>query len=107
MEQGIQTPGTARQRIIRTEEQILCILDEYDSSGFTAKEFAEVSDINDATFYSWLKKYRTKPDQEPGGFTTIEVTPVFDKPSASLFAKVGQIEVYKEVSAGFLKSLLV
>ena len=103
MEQGTQPGGTAKQRIIRTEEQILSILDEYDNSGFTAKEFAEVSDINDATFYSWLKKYRSKADQEPGGFATIEVTPVFSNTQATLFAKVGQIEVYKEVSAGFLK----
>ena len=56
----------AKQRIVRTEEQILSILEEYEKSGFTQKDFCEVSDINEVTFYSWLKKYRPK-------FATIEV----------------------------------
>jgi len=34
-----QNNGNARQRIVRTEEQILAILEEYDNSGFTAKIF--------------------------------------------------------------------
>jgi hypothetical protein len=52
MEQGAQGTGSARTRIVRTEEQILSILEEFDGSGYTAKEFCEVSDINEATFYS-------------------------------------------------------
>jgi hypothetical protein len=45
-----QNSLTTRQRIVHTEEQILAILEECESGGFTAKEFAEVSDINDALF---------------------------------------------------------
>jgi hypothetical protein len=37
--------AAAKQRIFRTEEQILTILDEYEKSGFTAKEFCELSDL--------------------------------------------------------------
>lgn len=64
MEQGVQNAGSVRQRIVRSEEQILAILEEYDGSGYTAKEFCEVSDVNEATFYSWLKRYRPKPEDE-------------------------------------------
>jgi len=45
----------------RSEEEILKHLNEQEQSGFTVKEYCEVSDINEATFYSWLKKYRSKP----------------------------------------------
>jgi hypothetical protein len=96
--------SVVKQRIVRTEEQILAILEEYEKSGFTQKEFCEVSDINEVTFYSWLKKYRPKQD-DVKGFATIEVVnaPV---PKAQLFAEVGEIKIYREVPAEYLKSLL-
>src|SRR5687768_6947560 len=98
--------NNGRQRIVSTEEQILAILHEYDQSGFTAKEFAEVSDINDATFYSWLKKYRSKPeDEEPGGFIKVEMVSAKENRPV-LFAKIGQLEIYKELSVDVLKALI-
>jgi hypothetical protein len=48
--------NNGRQRIVRTEEQILSILDKYDKSGFTAKEFAERSDINDGHLLFLVKE---------------------------------------------------
>jgi Transposase len=106
MEQGAQGTGSARTRIVRTEEQILSILEEFDGSGYTAKEFCEVSDINEATFYSWQKKYRTKPEgEEPRGFAAIELTPAKQE-RPQLFAEIGGIKLYREVSAEYLKSFL-
>lgn len=103
MEQN-HSGSVVRQRIVRTEEQILSILDEYEKSGFTQKEFCEVSDINEVTFYSWLKKYRAKQD-DVKGFATIEVVsaPVS---GPQLFAEVGNVKLYKEVPAEYLKVLV-
>lgn len=93
--------GSIRQRIVRTEEQILQLLEEYDGSGFTSKDFCEVSDINEATFYSWLKKYRPKQDsEEVQGFASIELLPCAASGS-TLFAKIGKLEIHKEVKCKF------
>ena len=106
-QQGTQNGGGGRPRIVRTEEQILTLLEEYEKSGFTAKEFAEVSEIHEATLYSWLKKYRPKPgNEEPRGFATIEVTPALTSSKPRLFAEIGNIKLYKEVSAEYLKALM-
>lgn len=91
-----------RQRIVRTEEQILNLLEEFEKSGFTAKEFCEVSDIHEATFYSWQRKY---PKDDVKGFATIEVVPArVERPE--LFAEIGNIKLYKQVSAEYLKTLI-
>ena len=96
-----QHNGTARQRSMRSEEQILSLLDEHEKSGFTVKEFCEVSDINEATFYSWIKKYK-KGEEEQKGFTSIEIVPS-TKPL--LFAEVNGIKIYQQVAAEYLKIL--
>jgi hypothetical protein len=93
-----------KQRIHRSEEEILKLLDEQEKSGFTVKEFCELSDINEATFYSWIKKYR-KSEEEEKGFTTIEIVPSVKELKPQLFAEVGNVKLYKEVSAEFLKAL--
>jgi len=106
MEQGVQNGSVARQRIVRTEEQILGILEEYEKSGFTAKEFAEVSDIHEATFYSWLRKYPKGGCDEVKGFATIEVTPTLVHSKPKLFAEIGNLKLYKEVTPEYLKALM-
>lgn len=102
MEQGANN-NASRTRTVRTEEQILKLLDEFDASGYTVKEFCEVSDVNEATFYSWQKKYRSKDGDDEKGFSTIEVVAA-DKPQ--LFAEIGNCKLYREVSAEYLKTLL-
>lgn len=106
MEQNVQSNASVRTRTVRSEEQILKLLDEYEASGFSVKDFCEVSDVNEATFYSWQKKYRSKPDSIENGFATIEVVSPTREPGPALFAEVGLIKIYREVSAEFLKSLL-
>lgn len=63
-------------------------------------------DIVEQTFYSWLKKYRPKPEDEVKGFAPIEVVPTVVPGRPQLFAEVGDIKIYKEVPAEYLKSLL-
>ena len=106
MEQNNQGVNAGKLRTVRSEEQILGILEEFEKSGFTAKEYCAVSDINEATFYSWMKRYRSKPDEEVKGFATIEVTPTLIPGRPQLFAEVGNIRLYKEVPPEYLKSLL-
>jgi hypothetical protein len=85
----------------------MAILEEYEASGFSAKEYCEMSEINDATFYSWIRKYRSKGDTEGrGGFAAIEVIPTVVQSRPQLFAEVGSIRLYKEVPAEYLKALL-
>ena len=96
-----QINGTARQRNVRSEEQILSLLDEHEKSGFTVKEFCEVSDVNEATFYSWIKKYK-KSEEEQKGFASIEILP---SPRPMLFAEVNGIKIYQQVTAEYLKAL--
>jgi hypothetical protein len=103
MEQN-HSGNVARQRIVRTEEQILSILEEYEKSGFTQKEFCEVSDINEVTFYSWLKKYRPKQDNEKG-FATIEIVPT-RQPKEEVIARLGDLEIYKGMPVEYLKALM-
>ncbi len=102
MEQGANN-NAQRTRTVRSEDQILKLLDEFDASGYTVKEFCEVSDVNEATFYSWQKKYRSKDSDDEKGFSTIEVVAA-DKPQ--LFAEIGNLKLYREVSAEYLKTLL-
>jgi Transposase len=107
MEQGVQNGSTAvKQRVVRTEEQILSLLEEYEKSGFTAKEFCEVSDIHEATFYSWLKKYPKGSHDTVKGFATIDVIPTMVHSRPQLFAEIGNIKLYKEVSPEYLKALM-
>ena len=106
MEPQVQNGQLARQRIVRNEEQILAILDEFEKSGFTQKEYCELSDINEMTFYSWMKKYRRANGDEPKGFAAVEVMPTLVHTKQQLFAEVVAIRLYREVSADYLKSLL-
>lgn len=106
MEQNNQGVGTGKVRTFRSEEQVLAILEEFDRSGFTAKEYCAISDLNEATFYSWLRKYRQRSEEEIKGFATVEVLTAVTPAKPALFAEVGPIRLYKEVSAEFLKSLL-
>lgn len=94
--------AVVRQRIHRSEEEILKHLSDQEESDISVKDYCEMFDINDQTFNSWVKKYRSKEEEK--GFSQLQLIPPSSKPQ--LFARVGEIEVYKEVSADFLKALI-
>jgi hypothetical protein len=111
MEQNQQVAG-GKSIVRRSEEEIQRFLNEQEQSGLTVKEYCEMYEIVEQTFYGWVKRYRSRgaddakePATEPGGFASIEVVPmlVHDKPP--LFAEVGGIKLYKEVPAEYLKTL--
>lgn len=102
MEQGAQNAGS-RTRVVRTEEQILKLLEEFEANTYSVKDFCMLSDINEAIFYSWQKKYRSKDNEDDNGFSSIELVSG-DKPQ--LFAEIGNLKLYREVPAEYLKTLL-
>jgi transposase-like protein len=106
MEQANANGSAVKQRIHRSEEEILKHLSDQEESEFSVKEYCEMFDINEQTFNSWIKKHRRSEEDEKG-FTTIEIIPSRDaKPQ--LYAEISKdgIKLYKEVSAEFLKALL-
>jgi hypothetical protein len=106
MEQNQQPPVNGRLISRRTEDEILKHLKDQEESDFSVKEYCEMMEIVEATFYSWLKKYRSKPEEEPKGFAQVEVIPTIVQSKPQLFAEVGNIKLYKEVTAEYLKTLL-
>lgn len=106
MEQNSQSVGTGKVWTVRSDQQVLALLEELEASGYTVKEFCEISDLNEATFYSWLRKYRQRAEEEIKGFAVVEVLPSVTPTKPALFGEVGLIRLYKEVSAEYLKSLL-
>ncbi len=112
MEQNQQLTG-GKSILRRSEEEIQKLLNEQEQSGLTVKEYCEMFDLVEQTFHGWLKRYRSKtskdakvPPTRPGGFASIEVVPtlVYDRPQ--LFAEIGNIKLFKEVSAEYLKTLV-
>lgn len=94
-------------RTFRTEEEILALLDEYDNSNMTVREFCELCDISDATFYNWRNKYRPKPENnDAAGFASLEVIETQAPSEQKLFARIGQLEIFHFVEAAYLKQLL-
>ena len=90
----------------RSEEEILKHVSDQEQSGLTVKENCEIFDLVEATFYSWLKNYRSRPEEEVKGFATIEMVPTLAACKPQLFSEVGNIRLYKEVPTEYLKSLL-
>jgi hypothetical protein len=113
MEQNQQVAG-GKSIVRRSEEEILKYLYEQEQSGLTVKEYCEMYDIVEQTFYGWVKRYRARVAEEDvkepggmaGGFASIEVVPALVQDRPQLFAEIGNIKLYKEVPAEYLKALL-
>ena len=112
MEQNQQQPAALKVR--RSSQQILECLREQRRGELSIKEYCLANAISEKTFYRWQKvhgkqrkKKRKKRTKAGSGFATIEVTGNLVAPaSPQLFAEIGNIRVYKEVPAEYLKTLL-
>ena len=112
MEQNQQQSATSK--VHRSSEQILDCLKEQRQSKLTIKEYCLANAISQNTFYRWqkihgkqVKRRHKKERKNEGGFATIEVTGNLITPSSpQLFAEIGDIRLYKEVPAEYLKALL-
>lgn len=89
-----------------------CIKDQRQG-GQSIKEYCQANGMSEKTFYRWLNKYgdprpakKKRKVQGKGGFASIEVVGNVVDRSPQLFAEVGNVKLYKEVSADYLKKLL-
>lgn len=89
------------KRSRRSAKEIRALLELFDSSGITAKQFCTNNGISETVFYKWRGRYRTV--EEKNNFIPLQM-------EASgwhgLFAEVNGIRIYQAVSASFLKELL-
>ena len=112
MEQNQQQPAASKVR--RSHQQILECLREQRQGKLTVKEYCLANAITEKTFYRWQKahgkqrkKKRKKQSKSMSGFATIDVIGnVAAAAKSELFAEVGNIRLYKEVPAEYLKTLL-
>jgi hypothetical protein len=102
MEQ-IQQEGYKKKCTYRSAEQIEQCLNEQAQSGLAIKAYCTVNGICEHNFYRWTQKYRGRKI----GFAKIEVLhgDAVNLPP-SLFAEIGNLRIYKEVPAEYLKALL-
>ena len=91
----------------RTKEEIISLVEEYQKTKMSAKDFALSKGVRKATVYYWRKKYGSKPHaQNPkGGFATLKINPSPAVQASTLFAEVGGIKIYHYVPASYLKEL--
>jgi hypothetical protein len=98
--------STRSTRIIRSDEEVLALLDEFDKSNLSVKEFCELSDISEATYYNWKNRFRkTDKKNDPPGFATLHIAHE-QIAEPGLFAEVNGIRLYQAVPAAYLKELL-
>jgi len=83
-------------------------------TNISPKEFCEIYQISDTTFYNWQKKYRAKDTikEELPEFVPIRIVDDnddnVDHQQGHVFAEVksGSIKIYQWVDASYLKELL-
>ncbi len=105
-------------------EEIKKRLDDYFATGYNIKDYCFFNDdITEADLEAWIRQYypeKIQPvDEDDAGFMTVNIVdsiverkkpgpkkqiPVAT-PTQTLFAKIGDIELYQHVSASYLKSL--
>jgi SOS response regulatory protein OraA/RecX len=112
MEQSYQKPDVS-VKIRQSKQQAMDCLRDQRHSGQSVKKYCQANGMSEKTFYRWLKKFggpkpgkRKKQARAQGGFAGIEVISKVMDPGPQLFAAVGNIKLYKEVSAEYLKKLL-
>jgi hypothetical protein len=98
------TSKPARQQ--RSEAEIKTFLSEHEQSDLTVKEFCELYDISEQTFYNWRNKYQPKTEKGEV-FVPLQLA----EPTSELFAEIDVpgkmiIRLYRQMDASFFKSLM-
>ena len=96
-----QTEVTTRRR--RNKQQIIDLLNVFESSNLSVKEFCKTHNLNAVNFHKWRSRYNRKPvsKKKTPGFATVDIVPS----RSGLFAEVNGIRIYQPVDASFLKEL--
>jgi len=88
----------------RKKAQILELLQEFEKSQMTVRDFSKLHSISSGILYKWKNRYKGN-NSKPSGFAKVDV--IQPKHVAQgLFAEVRGIRIYQHVSATFLKELL-
>ena len=85
----------------KTATQIRGLLDLFDVSALSAKEFCSTHGISETTFYKWRGRYRSVDVRND--FIPLQVAATSTE--AALFAEVNGIRIYQAVPASYLKEL--
>jgi hypothetical protein len=89
------------KRSRRNAKEIKALLESFDSSEMTVKQFCTTNGLSETVFYKWRGRYRAV--EENNDFIALQVS---SSSSSGLFAEVNGIRIYQTVSASFLKELL-
>ncbi len=93
----------------RSEQEIFEAIEEFERAGnISIKEFAEMHQVSEATFYKWQKRYRAKGSikNELQGFIPVSVAVERTGQEGQLFAEFRGIKLYQWVEPAYLKELL-
>lgn len=101
----METPAKSiRQQ--RTEAEIKALLSEHEQSDFSVREFCELYEISEQTFYNWRNKYYPKAEKEES-FVQLNLAEATSFSSAELeLPGKGVIRFYYPLDAAFVKALL-
>ena len=106
----MEANSSKSSRVRRSASEIRALLKEKEQSNVSVKEFCEIYDIHEATFYNWKKRYDTKAEHSSvGGFIPMQISePVTD---ISLFAEIElpgkmTIRIFRKVDPCYFKALL-
>jgi transposase-like protein len=103
-------PSRAKQRSL---QEVHALLKEFEhSEGLTIKDFCELHDVSEGTFYNWRRKYQNRDTKVGNGpskrFIPLDLGSLLSKTELpALFAEVTKdsYRIYQPVSPEFLKSL--
>jgi len=104
----MESTPTKPTRVQRLESEIRTLLKEQKESNVTVKEFCEIYDIHEATFYNWRKKYNPKTGK-PEEFIPLRINETAT--DTSLFAEIElpgkvMIRLFCKVDPSYFKALL-
>ena len=89
------------------QEEKFRLIEEWQQSSLTQKEFCKKVNIGYHIFHYWYKKYKSVYTQQEGpGFISLEVKESANKPSAEIFLSNGTRLVLKSVDSAFIRSLI-
>lgn len=86
----------------RTAKEIKELLDLFELSALTAKQFCSTRGISETAFYKWRGRYRSV--EVTSDFIPLQVAATSSE--GALFAEVSGIRIYQAVPAAYLKELL-
>jgi hypothetical protein len=92
------------------EQEMFGLIAEHENSELSIKDFCELYDMAQGTYYYWQKKYHANQEvvkEKPIGFSIVEVGgDRSEVEGAGLFAEYKGIRFYREPSVSFLKALI-